>query len=270
MITVDESNDSRRDRDNQSERTGSDETTRLFFLRPNSVRLENFRTYLRGGHSRVLDPNLASTNETKTVIPRTVCFPRRGRDALSRSFVRSLARARTRCLNCMPPVNLGLSGIYSKAGRFFGGQELRSVQPLRAVSGNAGFPRDLPRTADWIPPPATRRRRISRENIRRRYLHARRARGTPGLSPGPRAYRSCRREKKCALFFSKQHEISSRRKHEVPIISVSKLSRIAASPVCVHRCFDRPTNVNCLDSFKVQSYEEEAYLQIFAHVYTER
>lgn len=60
---------------------------------------------------------------------------------------RSPAREARR-LNCMPPVNLGLSGIYSKAGRFFGDEELCSVQPLSTVQGNANFPRDLPR--GWL------------------------------------------------------------------------------------------------------------------------
>lgn len=95
-----------------------------------------------------LDLNLASSNETKTVISRTVCFPRHRRAALA------FTRARLRCLNRTPPVNLGLSGIYSKAGRFFGGQELRSVQPLRTVPSNASFPRDPP-AADWISPATT-------------------------------------------------------------------------------------------------------------------
>jgi len=100
-------------------------------------------TYTWSGYPPVSDPNLASSNETKTVISRTVCFPRHRWAALA------FTRVQVRCLKRMPPVNLGLSGIYSKAGRFFGGQEFRSVQPLRMMPSNASFPRDPP-AADWI------------------------------------------------------------------------------------------------------------------------
>lgn len=140
-----------------------------------------------------------------------------------RSRVRSCTR--TRCLNCTPPVNLGLSGIYSKAGRFFGGQELRSVQPLRAVSGNAGFPRDLPHarlTGYRQGDPAT-------TDIARGYTTAISActQSPRRLSSGPRACIEVAGERGSSFF---QTEISSRREHQVSIMSTSESWGIASSP----------------------------------------
>ena len=79
----------------------------------------------------------------KIVIARIICFPRCGWDSLA------FMCARAWCLNCKPSINLGLSGIYSKAGRFFGSQELCSVQPLRCWVMPVFL--GICRAANWIP-----------------------------------------------------------------------------------------------------------------------